>query len=340
MTSVKSLGSSRTCAGMHAQVTRWRIVQIALFVAFVASHAARAQAPVPTALLARAESLTVGDYCVAARNAANKPAVRTALADDAALVEDQLTRICDARVAPLSLRALTGSGSASLAAVGRLRAKGLHEAMVSPLDTAMQIVRSRLRATDVRTVVRTAVGDSAAQALTVVTETANGLFVLEARDKALTRLANYERKLGPSSAKLNAVELLVNYAAQRWIPGFSPSVTRGPSPLELVASYVPTYATVQNKNFTAVSASEFGARWYLFGEQWGKDGMAGVVRPSYVSIGALVASDKSGALAWPWDGKTRTGAYVSWGAIKLGYVQGRQGALLVSRQVQMVPFVF
>ena len=299
-----------------------------------------AQNPADAPLLARADSLTVGNYCDAASNAASAPTIRAALADDAALVDAQLARICDQRVRPLTLRALTGGGRASLAAVGRLRGTALHEALVSPLDTAMQIVRSRLRGADVRPLLRTAVGDSAARVLTVVTETAQGLFVREARDRALARLANYERKLGPTSAKLNAVELLLNYGAQRFVPGFSPNVTRGPSPLELVASYVPTYATVAGKQLTAVSASELGARWYLFGAPWGKDGVAGLLRPSYLSVGAIVTSDNNGALAWPWDGRSRTGGYVSWGALKLGYVPGRKGAWMVSRQVQLLPFVF
>ena len=306
----------------------------------VVTRALGAQNAADKSLLARADSLTVGDYCAAASNAAGKATIRAALADEVALVDAQLTRICDPRVAPLSLRALTGSGSASLAAVGRLREKGLHEALVSPLDTAMQIVRSRLRGADVRPLLRAAIGDSASQALTVVSETANGLFVREARDRALVRLSNYERKLGPGSAKLNVVELLLNYGAQRFVPGFSPSVTRGPSPIELVASYVPTYGTVEGKKLAAASATEFGARWYLFGNQWGKDGVAGLLRPSFLSVGALVASDKSGALAWPWDGHTRTGAYVSWGELKVGYVPGRKGAWLVSRQMQVLPFVF
>lgn len=306
----------------------------------VGTRALGAQTAADKSLLARADSLTVGDYCAAASNAAGKAAIRAALADEVALVDAQLTRICDPRVAPLSLRALTGGGSASLAAVGRLREKGLHEALVSPLDTAMQIVRSRLRGADVRPLLRAAIGDSASQALTVVSETANGLFVREARDRALARLANYERKLGPGSAKLNVLELLLNYGAQRFVPGFSPSVTRGPSPIELVASYVPTYGTVEGKKLAAASATEFGARWYLFGNQWGKDGVAGLLRPSFLSVGALVASDKSGALAWPWDGHTRTGAYVSWGELKVGYVPGRKGAWLVSRQMQVLPFVF
>ncbi len=306
----------------------------------IGTRALGAQTAADKSLLARADSLTVGDYCAAASNAAGKATIRAALADEVALVDAQLTRICDPRVAPLSLRALTGGGSASLAAVGRLREKGLHEALVSPLDTAMQIVRSRLRGADVRPLLRAAIGDSASQALTVVSETANGLFVREARDRALVRLANYERKLGPGSAKLNVVELLLNYGAQRFVPGFSPSVTRGPSPIELVASYVPTYGTIEGKKLAAASATEFGARWYLFGNRWGKDGVAGLLRPSFLSVGALVASDKSGALAWPWDGHTRTGAYVSWGEIKVGYVPGRKGAWLVSRQMQVLPFVF
>src|SRR5262249_6196867 len=173
-----------------------------------------------------------------------------------------------------------------------------------------------------------------------IAETAQGLVVERARDGAIDRLSNYERKLGPTSAKLNAAEVLLNYSAQRWIPGFKPTPLGGPSPLEIVASYAPGYITFHSGDKTPVpvSAGELGARWYLFGKHFGRSGAAGVLFPSYFAAGALVASDDNGALVWPWKDQQHVGGYVSWGAIKVGYIHRPSGSWLVSKQFQAVPF--
>ncbi len=316
-----------------------RVGLLACGLAFACS-ALPAQQSADALLLARADSITVGDYCTALRSVMSKDAVLRAIADERSLVEVHVERICDPRVRAMSLRSLSASGPASFVAVARQRQDAYRQLSAAPLDTSMQIVRSRLRGGDLRPIVRDALGDSAAQAFVRITETAQGLFVREARDRALMRLDRYERKLGPQSPKLNAVEVVLNYSAQRWVPGFAPSVTRGPSPLELIASYVPTYATVADKKAAAVSATEFGVRGYLFGDNWGKTGKAGLLKPAYWSLGALVASDRSAALAWPWDGRTRTGVFAGWGELKVGYVPGRKGSVIVTRQLQVIPFVF
>ncbi|HZI30365.1 MAG TPA: hypothetical protein VFD64_19520, partial [Gemmatimonadaceae bacterium] len=149
-------------------------------------------------------------------------------------------------------------------------------------------------------------------------------------------------KLGPTSAKLNLPEVLLNYSAQRWIPGFRPTPLGGPSPWEVIASYTPGYVTFAEgeSGILPVSASEFGFRFYLFGENFGKSGFAGLLMPSYFSFGVLTASDENGALVWPWRGRERSGGFVSWGAIKIGYIDRDRGTWLFSRQFQAVPFVF
>ena len=76
------------------------------------------------------------------------------------------------------------------------------------------------------------------------------------------------------------------------------------------------------------------------GERFGKSGMWGLVYPSHWSMGVLVTGAQNGALEWPWSGATRTGAYLGWGSIKVGYAGGRSGKLLLTRQTQVVPFVF
>ncbi len=287
-----------------------------------------------------ADTLTVGHYCAVVRDAMSRDAVQRVLADNLPLVEAKAGKVCDPRVAPLLLRSLTGRGAVSLAAVARQRQKAYSEVAAARLDTAMRTLRPFLRGRDVQPTINSALGDSAAQVFRAVLDAPALYFTAAALDRSLERLSRYERKLGLQSPKLNAVEVLLNYSAQRWVPGFAPSVTRGPSPFELIASYVPTYATVQNRKATAVSASEFGVRGYLFGDNWGKDGRAGILKPAYWSIGALVASDRNGALAWPWDGRTRTGAFVGWGELKIGYVPGRTSSVMVTRQMQFIPFVF
>ena len=290
-------------------------------------------------LLARADSITVGAYCTSARTVLAAPAVIAALADDRASAELSAEVICAPSLTTVSLRTLRGDQPASLAAVARIHADAYRDLGAKTFD-AMENFRALTRTDALRPVVRTALGDSANTQLVRVTETANLLLVREARDAALIRLARYERKLGPTSARLNAVEVLLNYSAQRFVPGFTATPSRGPSPWELVASYVPTYGTYANKKLQAVSVSEFGLRRYMFGEQFGASGWKGVLLPTYWSAGAIVVSDHNGALVWPWQDKERTGAFVSWGALKVGYVHGRQGQLLLSRQFQVIPLVF
>lgn len=303
------------------------------------AQTARAGTTTTDRLLARADSITVGDYCRVATRTLGVRSVIVATGDDSTAARLSAASICDPLLADFSLRALRGDAPAPFSAIGRVHTGG-YSAMRRTVFDAMDEFRSIVRATAPRDALRQSGDSSVAGALTVITETAHSLLVLAARDSALARLARYERKLGPTSAKLNLPETVLNYAAQRWVPGFAPRATTGPSPLELVASYVPTYATYADNKPQAVSASEFGVRWYLFGDQFGATGFRGLLFPSYWSAGALTVSDRNGALVWPWDGRTRTGAYLSWGTIKVGYVSGRRGSFILSRQTQIIPFVF
>jgi hypothetical protein len=293
-----------------------------------------------TRVLAAADTLTLGQYCMAARRVLAPDTVRKVLGTQSAVVAVNIEKLCDPRVASFTLRSLTGSQPATLSAVARQKQSAYHEVGRLPLDSIFTIVDRELRDDEPRKAIRASVSATDAQSFVTLSETARRVFLAQSESRSLQHLSNYERKLGLQSPKLNAIEVLLNYGAQRWVPGFAPSIARGPSPLELIASYVPTYATIADKHATAVSASEFGVRGYLFGKDWGATGKAGLLKPAYWSLGALVASDKSGALAWPWDGKTRTGMFVGWGEVKLGYVPGRKGALLLTRQMQIIPFVF
>jgi hypothetical protein len=290
-------------------------------------------------LLARADTLTVGDYCRAARRTLAAPAVQSALDTNLGAAELSATLICAPSLTNISLRTLRGDQPASLAGVARLRTNAYRELQSNAIE-AMETFRSLTRDKPFHQVVLAALGDSANQQLVRVTETVNLLLLRGVRDSAIVRLANYERKLGPTSARLNAVEVLLNYGAQRFVPGFTATPSRGPSPWEVVASYVPTYGTYANKRLQAVSASEFGLRRYMFSEKFGAAGWKGILLPTYWSAGAIVVSDQNGALVWPWHDKQRTGAYISWGSLKVGYVKGRQGQFMISRQFQIIPLVF
>lgn len=152
-------------------------------------------------------------------------------------------------------------------------------------------------------------------------------------------LRMYERKFGPSSARLNGMEVLANYALQR-LPGFGPNAASEPGPLEVIASYSPTYVTYADGEPRMVSVSEFGIRHYFFGERWGGSGLKGVIRPAYMTAGLAVASEADGAMRWPWRGEARLGGFLSWGQLKVAYVAGDNQRLMLSRQFQIVPWAF
>lgn len=318
----------------RALTIRW-----ALAATLLVGPSAVAQPSANETLLARADSITVGDYCRVAQGVLATPGIITLLAHDSASVRSHTAIICDPLLSSFSLRALGGNAPAPLAAVARVNNDGYSAARRGIFDS-MSEFRATVLAASRRNEVNAALGPALRAELSVISTTAQNLLTGQARDRALERLARYERKLGPTSAKLNAPEVMLNYVAQRWVPLFRATPLGGPSPLEIVASYAPGYLTVVNDSPVPVSASELGVRYYLFGERFGRSGTQGLLFPTYFSVGMLTASDRNGALVWPWEGKDRMGGYLSWGAIKVGYIGGRQGEWLVSKQFQAVPFVF
>ena len=311
---------------------------------FAWASPAQAQPPSQTtndALLRRADSITVGDYCRLATQILSHQTVIDTLGADSNYTRTSAAVICNPALSSFSLLALTGRAPAPLKAVARLDTRAYREAQ-QEIFSAMGAFRADVRTPERTPVVAAALGVATNDEFLRVSATAQGLAAADGRDAALTRLSNYERKLGPTSAKLNLVETLLNFAAQKWVPGFAPSPLGGPSPWEMVASYAPGYITFAEGETgpVPVSTSEFGFRRYMFGSRFGKSGFAGVVFPSYWSIGVLTASSENGALVWPWRGRDRSGAWFGWGAIKIGYIDRDGGSLLVSKQFQAVPFVF
>ena len=323
-------------------MTRTTAVYAAMLVALspLALHAQRSESVPDASLMRRADSVTVGEYCRLAQRIVSDTLVLAALAADSISARTSAAVICNPLLSSFSLLALTGRTHAPLRAVARVN-NNVDRATQQELFAAMEQFRADSRQPGVREVVSTSLG-AENSAFVNAAETAHALEVITARDKALRRLANYERKLGPTSAKLNLPEVLLNYSAQRWIPGFRPTPLGGPSPWEVIASYTPGYITFAEgeSGVLPVSASEFGFRFYLFGEKFGQSGFAGLLMPSYFSFGVLTASDENGALVWPWRGRERSGGFVSWGAIKIGYIDRDRGTWLFSRQFQAVPFVF
>lgn len=159
---------------------------------------------------------------------------------------------------------------------------------------------------------------------------------------SMEKLRRYEIKFGPGSARLNAVEVLLNYGAVATrLPGFGPDGNGWPGALELVAAYNAAYLTYAQSRPTLLSAGEIGIRQYMFARGWGSGGALGrLLRPGYVAAGAVVLGERERALVWPLEGRSRIGPFVAWGEIKLGYLGGREQRVLVSRHVQLVPWVF
>lgn len=310
--------------------------------ALLGASALGAQERTPDAkLLARADSITVGAYCGFAQRLLSDNSVLSVLADDSSAVRQSAMVVCNPLLQSFTLLALTGRASAPVAAIARTRTNGFREAQQGILE-AMGELRADLRQPAIDSVVRKVLGDDHT-AFVRVTQTAQDITSGLARDGALARLANYERKLGPNSARLNGVEVLLNYSAQRWVKGFRPTPLGGPRPWELVASYAPGYVPLDRGTRTPVpvSVAEFGVRYYLFGKRFGRSGLSGLVFPSYWSAGLATASEENGALVWPWRGRDRSGAFFGWGTIKFAWIdRDRRGSFLVTRQFQAIPFAF
>ncbi len=153
--------------------------------------------------------------------------------------------------------------------------------------------------------------------------------------QSLEKLRRYERKYGPGSPRLNGVEVLLNYGAQ-WLPGFAPDVEGWPGALEVVASYVPADLTLVDGKGRAISVGEFGLRRYL----WSRDFGNSLLRPAYFSLGLAMAGERDGAMASPWHGESRLGAFFGWGEAKIAYVGGKDKRVMLTRQMQFIPWVF
>lgn len=164
--------------------------------------------------------------------------------------------------------------------------------------------------------------------------------LVAARDRNLERIRHYEIKYGPGSAKLNAVETLLNFGTQRLWP-FKPGAD-GVSRFEMVAGYSTSYATVVEGEATAISAAEFGLRIYNWGYRDEPSTLAQASSPRYWTLAVAVGARDDGALEWPWERKPRIGPAIGWGEFKLAYLHAKANdwRVIVSRQMQLLPHLF
>ncbi len=159
---------------------------------------------------------------------------------------------------------------------------------------------------------------------------------------SLEKLNRFERKYGPGAPQLNGAEVALNYVAQ-WLPLLRPNADGWPSRWEVVTSYVPTYVTVRGSFHRpaaqAVTVGEIGLRAYRWRRGWGgREG--GVWRPGYVSFGVAIAGERDGVFVSPLQGTSRMGAFVGWGETKVGLLGGKAGRVMVTRQMQLIPWAF
>ena len=157
-------------------------------------------------------------------------------------------------------------------------------------------------------------------------------------EQSLEKLNRFERKYGPGAPQLNIAEVGLNYLAQ-WVPLFQPNGEGWPSRWEVVASYVPTYLTIADEQVRPVTVGEVGLRGYLWRRGWG-GAAGGLLRPGYLSFGVAVAGARDGAFVSPLQGKARIGAFLGWGQAKIAVLGGSERRVIVTRQFQVVPWVF
>jgi hypothetical protein len=153
-------------------------------------------------------------------------------------------------------------------------------------------------------------------------------------------LSRMEKKYGPRSARLNGLEVLAAFALQR-TPGFRVDpTTHYPGPFEPIIAYTATYLTRSDEKMRIISVAETGLRRYVFAESWGGSGLRRWLKPAYVSGGLAISGRTDDPLRSPFQGRSRFGAFVGWGDLKVAYLFGDDRRVLVTQQIQIIPLLF
>jgi hypothetical protein len=251
-----------------------------------------------------------------------------------------VTDLSLATVAEARARAGGGERRAGFGRIARFGRKaevpGLGDGDAATLDTLTRLMPAELRsAMEARS---PAVPDDSVDQILAPLDAFNFVRRDVSIAFSLEKLNRYERKYGPEAPQLNAAEVGLNFVAQ-WIPLFLPDAEGWPSRFELVASYVPAYLTMVDEKPRPVTVAELGLRSYIWRTGWGGQA-GGVLKPGYVSFGVAVAGERDGAFVSPLQGKSRIGAYFGWGEAKVALLTGSRKRLLITRQFQMVPWIF
>jgi hypothetical protein len=167
-----------------------------------------------------------------------------------------------------------------------------------------------------------------------------------AQAKNAQRLRRYEIKFGPESARLNIVEVLINYAVAR--PSWSPLAPGddGPNPFELVAMYTTSEVTGSRSTddkFRAhvVGGAYTGLRYYRFDIDSARRGrIKQFLSPQHLSAGAFFMGSTDRALISPFEDGHRTGGYLEWGMARAAVTVGRDWRVVVGMGKQILPYLF
>ena len=297
-------------------------------------------------LSASSEAATMADFVSSTREAAVRSGLIARAQGMSEQLESNLAIIEASGIDPLSVKEVAaGLHRPGLMALSRQNSLEYllgpptgdeHVRLQAAVDRIRQIANEHIYESLVE-----AVGDEAANELFLPLTEYHRAILSESLEHDLKKMRRFEKKFGPRAPKLNAVEVVVNLVAQR-LPGFYPTEEEGPGPLEIVASYEPAFLTLVDEELELISTVEFGIRYYLLGDGWGEDyGLTGMLKPGYFSLGVLVASEEDGTLLWPLDDPNpRVGGFVSWGAVKLGYLGGDEARFVVSREFEAIPWLF
>lgn len=333
---------------MDCHMSARRQLQLALLALSVSGAGGIAAQP-PTARFdtAAARTYTLGALVEASRNAVRLTRGDPANAALVARVERLLGRVDRPEVARLPLDVLVRSqprqGDTRAASFGRV-ARWQRRAVVPGLgagDAADLDSLARLTVAELKFAMEGGTppvsDDSVDIILTPYTALQRGELQASIAT-SLEKLNRFERKYGPEAPRLNLAEVGLNYVAQ-WVPLLRPNGDGWPSRFELVTSYVPTYMTIVDEQARAVTVAELGLRSYLWQRGWG-GAAGGILRPGYLSFGVAVAGERDGAFVSPMQGKARIGGFFGWGESKIAVLGGSQRRLLVTRQMQLMPWFF
>jgi hypothetical protein len=160
------------------------------------------------------------------------------------------------------------------------------------------------------------------------------------------KLRRYEMKFGPESARLNIVEVVVNYLIERpsWSP-FAPD-ENGPSPFELVSAYSTSGLTANRSAGDKirphlVAGANAGFRFYRFGEKRsGGNKLQKFLAPKYVGAGAFFLGAQDRPLISPLEKGHRTGGFLDWGPAHAGFTFGHDWRGVIGVGKQILPYLF